>query len=246
MRGVPILSIDYSLSPENRYPVALQEILDVYLFLSGIDGTSVTGNKNKETESERRQRKEKEIVSMIGFAPKNIVLCGDSAGSNLSVALMHVLKSLNELLLNNCNNNDDHRLSSDGLQIPYPRSVCLQYPYMTPTITRFTPSRLFMAFDPILPLGAMFALSEAYHPQSKTHHRRDDASRPGGKQSHPWYRQPDWSQRLRQIRDTDLGAFFNPLCGTFDDFRDIPLFIQVGEFDPLLDEAISLAKKWKG
>lgn len=61
-----ILSVDYSLSPQNPFPVALQEVLDCYLWL-------VSGQKN--------------VESIIGFQPENVAICGDSAGGNLSMAL---------------------------------------------------------------------------------------------------------------------------------------------------------------
>ena len=200
------------------------------------------------------------MVSLIGFKPKNIVLYGDSAGSNLAVSLMHVLKSLNELLLANnscrdegtCNNNfaDPHTIIEKSFQIPYPSSVFLLYPFMSPTVTRFTPSRLFMAFDPVLPLGSLFALSEAYHPpSSKPHHHYAHSHESQNGAKDPWYRKGSCGcsqQRLEEIQYSNLGHFFNPLCGKFDDFKATPLYIQVGEFDPLFDDAVCLAKKWKG
>jgi len=77
--GTPILSVDYSLSPEAKYPIALQEILDCYLWLISKDPS---------------------VKEMLGFDPKKIVICGDSAGGNLTCALSLVLndirKSINE------------------------------------------------------------------------------------------------------------------------------------------------------
>lgn len=34
LSGVPIISVDYSLAPEKKWPAAIQDILDVYLWLT--------------------------------------------------------------------------------------------------------------------------------------------------------------------------------------------------------------------
>lgn len=73
--GVPILSVDYSLAPEHKFPVALQEVLDVYMWL--ID-----------------EECEDEVVSKIGFVPERVVLVGDSAGGNLAMALTFILNDI--------------------------------------------------------------------------------------------------------------------------------------------------------
>lgn len=233
LKGVPILSIDYSLSPESRYPVAIQEILDVYLFLMSGDS---------------------EVLSLIGFHPKNIVLFGDSAGSALSVSLMNVLSHLNHLLRKSNNNQLDEKR-----RIPYPKALFLPYPHANPTVHHLNPSRLFMAFDPVLPIGCMFSLTEAYNPttlqtsddlKDKSSIEEFENKKKGKKKSVAWYRRSGNAveKRMREMIEShdSLGPFFNPLAGDYQDFRGIPLFIQVGEFDPLLDDAIALAKKWTG
>lgn len=72
-----ILSVDYSLSPESAYPEALQEVLDCYLWL-------VSGDP--------------QIESEIGFHPTNIVICGDSAGGNLCMALVLALNDIRQTI----------------------------------------------------------------------------------------------------------------------------------------------------
>ena len=71
---IPIISIDYILSPEGKYPQALQQVLDAYIWL--IDPTN------------------EEIKQTIGFNPTQVLLCGDSAGGNLMTALCLVLNDI--------------------------------------------------------------------------------------------------------------------------------------------------------
>lgn len=60
--GCKAITIEYSLSPENRYPKALNEIIDCY----------------------------KEII--CEYNPKNIIIGGESAGANLALALLMYLR----------------------------------------------------------------------------------------------------------------------------------------------------------
>lgn len=71
--GATIVSIDYSLAPENKYPTALQEILDTYLWLSEAKGDQ---------------------LEPLEFVPKDIVVTGDSAGGNLTLSLAIVLAEI--------------------------------------------------------------------------------------------------------------------------------------------------------
>lgn len=73
--SIQMLSVDYSLSV--AYPIALQEMLDVYLWLT-------SGSQ--------------EVVDLLGFHPQKIVLCGDSAGGMLCLILLLVLNDLNQML----------------------------------------------------------------------------------------------------------------------------------------------------
>ena len=60
---IPVISIDYSLSPEAQFPKALNEVYQAYLW----------------------------IVYESGIKADNIILAGDSAGGNLSLSLCYLL-----------------------------------------------------------------------------------------------------------------------------------------------------------
>lgn len=71
--GVPILMPEYAKAPEHPYPAALQDILDMYLFLTSRDPA---------------------VISMIGFHPENILISGDSAGGQLATVLLIALNEI--------------------------------------------------------------------------------------------------------------------------------------------------------
>lgn len=73
LTGITILNVDVSLAPEHPFPVPLQELLDLYLWL--------TSNQQS-------------VKDKIGFQPRQIVLCGDSSGGNLVAALTTALNDL--------------------------------------------------------------------------------------------------------------------------------------------------------
>jgi len=66
--GAIVVGVDYSLSPEAKYPVALHEVLDVIAWL-------------------------RDTSEVHGIAPDRIAIAGDSAGGNLSVATCLALRA---------------------------------------------------------------------------------------------------------------------------------------------------------
>lgn len=74
MGGVPILSIDYSLTVP--FEVSTQELLDVYLW--------VFSNGN-------------DVKNLLGFHPDQIVLSGDSAGGLKILSLAISINELNKM-----------------------------------------------------------------------------------------------------------------------------------------------------
>lgn len=113
--NVPILSIDYSLAPEFPYPKALNEIFYAYCWALN-------------------------HCELLGSTCERIVMAGDSAGANLSLAT--VLKCI-----------DVKIRKPDGIFIAY-----------CPVLVGFdpSPSRLLCLMDPLLPFGFMMRCLKAY------------------------------------------------------------------------------------
>lgn len=113
--NVPILSIDYSLAPESPYPTALNEIFYAYCWaLNNCD--------------------------LLGSTCETIILAGDSAGANLSLAVL--LKCI-EMKIR----------KPDGIFIAYCPVLVASDP---------SPSRLLCMMDPLLPFGFMMRCLKAY------------------------------------------------------------------------------------
>ena len=71
--SVPVVTLNYNKAPDHPYPSPLQELLDLYLFLtSGHD----------------------RVVDLIGFHPERIILSGDSAGANLALSTIIALNRI--------------------------------------------------------------------------------------------------------------------------------------------------------
>ena len=73
MPGVGVLQVRYTLCPDARFPVQIQQMLDVYLWL-------VSGDES--------------VKDKIGFHPKKIVLAGDSAGALFVTSMLVVLNEI--------------------------------------------------------------------------------------------------------------------------------------------------------
>ena len=74
--GIPVILPDYRKAPEDKYPAALQDVLDLYVFLTSGD---------------------EEVEKMIGFQPEKVYMAGDSAGANLVIAATFVLNHLRKM-----------------------------------------------------------------------------------------------------------------------------------------------------
>lgn len=67
--GCCVIGVDYALSPEHKFPVALEQVVDVVRWLAGEGGT-------------------------LGIDARRLAIGGDSAGGNLSIAAALVLHDL--------------------------------------------------------------------------------------------------------------------------------------------------------
>ena len=75
MPGIAILSMDHPPGPENPFPIAIQKVLDLWLWIND-------------------ERNEESVTKKIGFFPKEIVLMGDSSGGSIVSSLMVVLNEI--------------------------------------------------------------------------------------------------------------------------------------------------------
>jgi acetyl esterase/lipase len=165
---------------------------------------------------------------ILGFRPKNIVIAGDSAGGNLATALT--------IVLNDVKKRDETLLM--------PRSVCIQYPVANPYIS-VTASRTLSVLDNLLTLGARYAVSAGYVGETFDFEHRATIST-GIK---PWYRREEETINgiFEKHRQKLADPYFNVLSfNSYEELKDIKLYVQASEFDPLLDDSIDLCRRWKG
>lgn len=100
--NVPIISVGYSVSPEAKFPTALQEVLDSYLYLTSGDPA---------------------ILSMLGFHPKTVAFCGDSAGATLLTAMT---MALNDIRHFNHQNDQQDEKSGELLMFLFSQSAIIK------------------------------------------------------------------------------------------------------------------------
>lgn len=140
LQGTAILSIGYSLSPENKFPVALQEVLDVYLWLTNDDGKA-------EVE--------------LGFRPSEVILTGDSSGGNLVTALCFCLNDMKKLF------KDGKTVQMPLGILPMFTSFSFQ-PHLTPSMLMTVvdplviPASKLIAMDAYLQLDGEFPSTKSY------------------------------------------------------------------------------------
>jgi acetyl esterase/lipase len=160
-----------------------------------------------------------EVKELLGFHPKKVLLTGDSAGGNLAAS---VTIALNEIRRNNGKN-----------VIKMPTAIVAQYPYSDPSLI-MTPSEALSPLTPVIGPRPLTSLMLAYPPTGILSPRDDWFER--GEEISTWARilSPSFKEPL-----------INNLAYThFDELSDVPLYVHVCEFDPLLDEGLILAKKW--
>jgi len=112
---IPILSIDYSLAPDHPYPRALHEAFYAYCWALA-------------------------NPSLLGWNGNRIILTGDSAGGNLTIAVT-MLAIANDVRV------------PDFIFPLYPALLALPLP---------SPSRLLSIMDPLLGIGILMKCLECY------------------------------------------------------------------------------------
>ncbi|KAI1293054.1 Hormone-sensitive lipase [Halotydeus destructor] len=117
--------------------------------------------------------------------------------------------------------------------VPLPAKLILVNPYLVPSPTYPLPSRTLTLFDPVLPPAVMLAIPEAYCP--------------GSSSQQPWhFSDATARRRLKAMEAMAINPLYNPIAGKLIGLESLHLSVLVGEFDPLLDDSVTLAKKWPG
>ena len=205
--SVPVLVPDYAKAPERPYPAALQDVLDVYLFLTSGD---------------------QKAADMIGFDPDHVVLSGDSAGSNLALALSFTLNQIRKSGLSSADSN------ANPMDVRMPKALALQYPSVTGFIA--VPSTTILTFDPILTVS-LYALSRSFY--AEVDPKIEDEL---------WYKKdPDVKGTIRRFNDRLKDPLMNIMAyEEWSDLKDLPLYVTACEMDAIFDHSILLAKMWQG
>lgn len=233
--GTTFLSVDYTKLV--TYPIAFQEVLDVYLWAIGLS------NADQCTPE-----------SVLGFKPSKVVLCGDSAGSHLAFS---ILRSLHDIQAN----------SPQGPRIPFPTGFVSFYTNMSvdKIQTSLSLSCFELALTPSVLLSIYGLLASGFVLDEDIHEIDDQTSVDQSHYSQPdfkrdnirtWFRHgSNWfdcdpkelSKRLQKISKNTSKAYLKPLTShDIDLLAEIPLYLVIGEYDFFLDGSVNLAKAWKG
>lgn len=235
--SAPVLAIDYRVAPENPFPSALHDALAAYLFLIQpshpmFQGTDLTNVH-------------------LPYLPEEIVICGDSAGAGLSMALILYLHM--------------YLRSEDGsLIIPLPKAAVLLSPWVDLSCT----SKSWMtngSFD-FLPAAVVNLHEPIFRNFQHPVYSYCFGEKKDGRELHvytpitPHHQfhqipklakmtdiETDYSMDFDSIQRDSLERFIrNPLVSpVFGNFHNLacPILIQVGECEMLLDDSKALAYK---
>ena len=132
-----IISVDYRLAPEHRFPAGLQDVLDTYLWTSS-----------------------KECADLLGFNPEQVILIGDSAGGHLVMSLIVVLNDIRRLGLRGHGDNEH----DDAIRMP---AACLALVPMLDLSLRRVPSFSNAFLNEMFLPSSIFSVINCYYPISE-------------------------------------------------------------------------------
>nr|XP_046917871.1 hormone-sensitive lipase-like [Dermatophagoides farinae] len=244
---IPILSVDYSLSPQVIFPEALQEILDMYLWILS---------------------KDPEVEKTFGFLPEKIVFCGDSAGGNFSMAMMLILNQIQKKIAES-EDKQKYRYPN-GLFLFYAPLVVATM--VSPSRILTSIDGLIPLGTLLNCLGA-YLPDEIFEDNLPKEENIDYAN---GKETvayqvggyfinklkdvlsyllqlkvvyriKPWYRRTGNLKKCLDKMNTFVqNPFVSPLLAeSVKDFNHIPLYLYPLTFDAFLDDSIEMAKRWQ-
>lgn len=197
---IRVVSLEYRLAPENPFPAAPDDVLAVYRAL--VSGTTE-----------------------IPADPARMAVGGDSAGGNLTAALMHDLSSAGDAL---------------------PAAQLLIYPAVDARLD--SASMVSLAKQPLLPLTRIRWYLDQYLPEGtdRLHPRVSPLMSDRLSGQPPAFivaggHDPLWSDALAYVdalKAAGVGVTFAPFEG------QVHAFVSVGKIIPQADEAIHLSATW--
>ena len=206
--GLTVVNFDYTLCPEGKYPIPIQELLDFYLWLI-----------NPATKME--------VINTFGFVPEEVGFLGESSGGQQTTSLYVLLNELKEL-------------HDSALKLP--KHLLLMFPKISMSFQTY-PSTMATLFDPFIFPQILHICYHTYVPMKQF----DAAS--GKFRLIPNEEQVKLPSMdiLKDENEMIKDVFLNPLeYKKFEGLKNTSLHIFTSDFDPFLDEAILLAKRWKG
>ena len=240
--GVPLISVDYQLSPLAKYPIAIQEILDVYLWL-------MSGGQD--------------VQDLLGFQPKDVVVCGDSCGGLFSAILVVLV-------------GDIRKQFDPCLKLP---KACVAF-YATFTVRpHMSPSMLLCPRHPYLLPTIFLACMQSYLLENWTgiEHLKP-STKPSQENQSLWSQFKTWCQdqldwyfwwrpmerttksslwfmngpeiiRKKCMNNYDLMShpYMSPLMyDDMDSLSQTSMYIIGLTNDPIADHSVMMARKWRG
>lgn len=248
--GVPILTIDYALSPANKFPIAQQQILDVYLWTLS---------------------KKPEVEQMLGFHPKGIVVSGDSSGGLILMVNAMIINDIKKqypsdsrsLIIPKSLVGFYSSFTIESLLTPSFINSCV-HPFLFPSVFcnmvyAYLPDGRRPGIDGNgnpLPLEssvdlrswgeriwsfikAPFVHAAWYWRSYVNLFDKTDL----------WYMQGPVALKAKLMADIGFTkhAYLSPLnYDDFDSLSSMSLHLTSMPFEPILDHSIMMAKKWKG
>lgn len=219
MPGVGVLQVAYSLSPEARFPVQVQQLLDVYLWL-------ISGHAS--------------VREQIGFEPKRIILAGDSAGAMMVTSAVIVLNEIRKHL---------HPGIQMPISLFCFYGAFSLFPLVTastfasPFHFLLMPQILMEASRNYRP--NLLDPRKALTPKLTASQIRDRLRHPD---ANPFMQSPQTiREHLSKLEGITDHPFLSPLAyNDFESLSDVELHCTSTHSEPILDATIAILKKWKG
>lgn len=166
-----------------------------------------------------------DVLDTYGFSPTDVIIVGESAGAQFAVGLMILLNELREHFDNS---------------IAFPKLVVLINGKINMNF-QLAPSYTFVMVDPICTPLLGGVILQSYIPM-KIYDVDMGSNRLLTNQEQMNLNQ---GAILEDKYDIVQDALLDPFSYSKYDTINTPLYIFTSEFDPLLDESILLARKWK-